>query len=259
MPLEVAIARSDDILHLLVELGADVNVPMHKALEYDWQTRAYLSLYDFVRLAREYLEPDGEDGEDDKSKTSEQESSHHTSASNLSSCDSWKSYFTTITKLLSDIQNRRSNPVYSYNNTPTKPLPELREYIEEADQLFTSSNAKTWAELYPDKPSTDAGSDYRRNTSGTRRAQTQQKSPGYKRAKQDRGDEVVPAYLVSAYDKLFEACWNGDDDTIRQLCLPNEARSDQKSLVIAASAVDDTRYGEYNSRFMPSKMLTKYV
>ena len=39
--------------------------------------------------------------------------------------------------------------------------------------------------------------------------------------------QFVPQHMVSDYDKLYEACYAGDDAKIQKLCLPVEGAGDK--------------------------------
>jgi hypothetical protein len=59
----------------------------------------------------------------------------------------------------------------------------------------------------------------------------------------------VPVHLKVFYDELYEACWKGDNATIRELCLPKQVAEGKEPIQIAVvqttsrkSATPSVRY-----------------
>ena len=66
---------------------------------------------------------------------------------------------------------------------------------------------------------------------------------GYKRY----GDHATaPVHLKSYYDELYEACWKGDNASIRELCLPKQfaERKEPIQIIVQATTVGDP-YASY--------------
>jgi len=47
------------------------------------------------------------------------------------------------------------------------------------------------------------------------------------------GMKSVPAHLKVLYDELYEACWDGDNTTIQELCLPKNIREGKEPIQIS--------------------------
>lgn len=118
-------------------------------------------------------------------------------------------------------------------------------YLQQALEGFEMAGARTWDEIYKDMPSewnTQYGErdfdpddpDAPLHTSSVRvqpHSSTMQsidaiiddKTKPFKRYSlfvADGGEADPGIHLIPLYDELYEACWNGDNEKIRALCLP---------------------------------------
>lgn len=237
MPVEVAMARHDDIVHFLISMGAKYNLPVQHAIARSWGNSGFVTLRDEVAhalcAADEVLALPF-----DTMATVEP----LPSSLAPSDFDTWKTY---VGQLRDDLAALSVINRDVANSNDRKQALAFKPYIDEIRALFESRGAKTWNELYPDNLAPpDAGKN--RTTFAQRAYQNATKSaliPGYCR----NGSVPVPTHLTTLYDDLFEACWIGDNQRIRRLCLPDDAAADQKELLqITVTAVTDTQsYGVF--------------
>jgi hypothetical protein len=62
-------------------------------------------------------------------------------------------------------------------------------------------------------------------------------SHGAKYARHTKYSTVsIPAHLKVLYDELYEACWTGDNKTIQELCLPKHLAEGKEPIQISAQA-----------------------
>ncbi len=75
---------------------------------------------------------------------------------------------------------------------------------------------------------------------GTQTPVTPQES-GYIRHGKDT-TTYVPVHLKVFYDELYEACWNGDNASIRELCLPKRAAEAEEpiQIVVQTTSLSDS-------------------
>ena len=131
-------------------------------------------------------------------------------------CPEWKAWITKSHKAVKDFEKRRNTS--QQDNGLINQWTRMRDYIEEVLGLLKEKKAKTWNQLHPD-------------------AETKEEDDTPQQQKQAiffdswawswRADPVLQE-KVPLYEELYEACWNGDDDKIRELCLPPPAGSTRK-------------------------------
>lgn len=94
---------------------------------------------------------------------------------------------------------------------------DAKGYLADTESFLLSKGAKTWNEIFPDKPITnkDLDADFV-NSSVDEERYRQLSVIGFYR------HDYIPASLNASYDDLYEACFTGDNDKIQQLCLPLE-------------------------------------
>jgi hypothetical protein len=129
----------------------------------------------------------------------------------------WKVWITKSYKALKDFEKKRDTS--KRDNGRIKQWTRMRDYVEEVLGLLKEKKAKTWNELHPDAETKEEEGD----------TPQQQKQPIFfdSWATSWRADPVLQE-KVPLYEELYEACWNGDDDKIRELCLPPPAGSTRK-------------------------------
>lgn len=237
MPVEVALACHDDIIHFLIALGAQYNLPVQYAIAMTQNSTAFVSLRDHVfhavYAADELL------GSPSISAAAAKPLHSPLPPSNF---DTWKSYVGHLRDRLLAIDGQSQGIAI---DDERKYALAVKPYIDEVRALFESLGAKTWDELYPDNPASPNACKSRM----TYRQQSYQNTPksaprpGYCR----NSSEPVPIHLTTLYNDLFEACWADDNQRIQQLCLPGDAGAGQKELLqITVTAVTDTQsYGVY--------------
>jgi hypothetical protein len=239
-PVEIAIARRDDVVSLILEAGANPDVGIKLGLQYSYTKGCFLSLFDWVRFAVQGLSAKlscsppkierGAGNEDEKAQSSE--------AAPPASFR-WKDYHADMLRRLAAINKAK---IQAMAKQPQKEAPSAEEvqkiqdqqmldFLLECEKLLLAHGARTWDEIYPtNKANTSAGYQLAHFQA------TQETSP------------TCPYYLLSEsyyrlpvvgstarlYDQLFDACFTGDTDKVRQLCLPSD-KHEPKSQAIFVS------------------------
>ncbi|KAG6823211.1 hypothetical protein H0H92_011049, partial [Tricholoma furcatifolium] len=88
-----------------------------------------------------------------------------------------------------------------------------RSYLNDIERILVARGAKTWNNVYPDKPSVPSDDDAPEGESLT---------PGYSFLSTSYYRSPFSESLESRYAELYEACFAGDNQKIEQMCLPKE-------------------------------------
>lgn len=222
LPVENAIVQRDDVLHLLLALGADVNVGVQHAVITSNDMK--LSLLDYVRHAisaiREQLEP---------TLASEPDA-------RPSDLTGWKSDVTETAWRVNVCldKGRLKNAI---SRAPPQDIKSTLGWLLEVEAALTAAGAKTWNEIFPDaqiseqdRPGAHLLASLTPYTSGFKNMY----QPMYGRMNES-WQEAVPKHMIALYDDLFDACWRGEDAAVRELCMPavtSDARSPLQIAVV---------------------------
>ncbi|PFH47159.1 hypothetical protein AMATHDRAFT_7033 [Amanita thiersii Skay4041] len=206
MPLETALVMNDDIIHLLVSLGADVNRrTMHTMPGYTREEHRR-SLLDWIDFGVQWI-------------TEEIDRINAECVAlelvDFSEVTSWKNFALLAIQVAR--QRTRCSDQLDRRKDELKSTKIIKEYLEDVRRTFISAGAKTWAEIL-DKPGLPEGGPIQ-----------PVKPVNVRYIPPKQGDFVtlvsssaVPTHVVPLYHELFEACFNGDDDKIQTICLPPE-------------------------------------
>lgn len=104
----------------------------------------------------------------------------------------------------------------------------LMTYFQQVVEELEEMGVRTWEEPDEDLPSQsetpDDGQELTENSElGSTDAVIGEAKKPFKRYSlfmEGRGEGYPGTHLIPLYDELYEACWNGDNDKIRALCLP---------------------------------------
>ncbi|PCH39851.1 ankyrin [Wolfiporia cocos MD-104 SS10] len=241
MPLEAAIAARDDVVTLLVAMGAEVNLPSKmasRARRYRWQSECCVTLLEWTRFTIRALEDRLQKlSADVQSETLDEK------VQALASQPGWKGETGKVLLMRREKEKKEkeSNEAKAKAETEKtrRKLQATKEYFSMVESQLVSNGAKTWNETFPDDNHevknlySDNSRLPTRTTSGTGACYSYHVFTG------QWSSFPAPAYSVPRYDELFEACWNGDNAKIEQLCLPkNGSESNKAPLQIAVQLED---------------------
>ena len=105
-------------------------------------------------------------------------------------------------------------------------LRDIRAFLVEVQAALSERKAKTWNEAYPGVEST-ASTEFQpksqvRNVDPPAPTGIEREfSYHYLSGDPFRDNRRVPEHLLGMYDDLYEACYNGGNEKIRRLCLPD--------------------------------------
>lgn len=134
----------------------------------------------------------------------------------------WKAWVAKLNKAIKDFGEKGGKvlPDSKLINKRSR----MRDYLEEVRALLKEKKAKTWNEIHPDP-------DRKENCDDTRSRETLKSPSGtvpFQVWSSDWWAVPVSQEKVSLYEELYEACWNGDDDKIHELCLPESESTTRK-------------------------------
>ena len=223
-PVETAITNGDDLVHLLVRLGASVNRIPKRIAESSYMKND-TSLKDWI---------DSEIYKLDTRIKSVANAPTVLSVTTPPECFGWQKFYRKYQESLKTFTEEEiRKQVLQHEKKGRDKLENLEKledakaYFVEVKQLIEDHGAKTLGKLENpiqiDSPS------------------TMEPSPSYKFLSNGRYSRDVPQHLSSSYDQLYEACYAGDHEKIQSLCLPAEGAQPGSILLnISVKMVDNT-------------------
>lgn len=225
MPLEVALAYRDPVVHLLVALNAEVNDPIR-----DTVLGSRVTYLDFARLVKKkvadyktfWLSPpdsaNPQNPRDDPKGASPPE------------FPAWKEEVLKTLAACREIQTDHSRKIASGFGVSIQKVfvDEIKTYYDDVESLLMESGAKTGEEIYNHTTVQKADRDkniisYVQDVPGQYRSSIRifgdTESKFYRHTKSS-AQTVMHTDLVALYDELFAACYAGDNAKIQQLCMP---------------------------------------
>ncbi len=227
-PVEAALGQCDDVAQLLISFGATIDFGLKRSLE-GYSTKrpsdgtVRRAVKDWVEFGLTEL----------TEKILKQESELLVPAiapTASQSVDSpkteWQAYlkeYEDCLKIKSSSTDTSAKTALAAKQQALEKSMDAKAYLLEVQDVFSKHNAKTWNELYP--------------STKTEELKVQSKTPIPPSSPNPEQEEWVyvnlskesfsyrtvrvPQHLVAAYDELHEACYNGDNEKIQKLCLPD--------------------------------------
>jgi ankyrin repeat protein len=214
MPVETAIANMNPIINLLVPLGGEVNLEARQRNG----SESGVTYLDWIRAVIEDINLRLQRAEVSEEKRNED--FEFSSGSN----EEWKRYYA---KVESDIQRVEAEiPSCGTAEFVQKQREELlrdKKYFQDVESLLVSFGAKSkydnTAGLIP--PTQLKAFQFGGGTSGSPISPKTNSNYHFTRfALYGWQEQQVGEHAMASYDELFQACWDGDNFRIQQLCLP---------------------------------------
>ena len=235
-PVESAMTNGDDLIHLLVRLGASVNtIP---------KTIAESSLFENKILLKDWI-----DNEIDTLDTRIKSVVKAPAASITipPECSGWKKFYREYQESLrtpTEEERRQINEREERERLEKlEKLEDAKAYFVEVKQLIEDHGAKTLG-----KVSTDENPSLGWNLSGT---PSKVDPNAYKFLSTGYVFCDVPQHLSSSYDQLYEACYTGDNEKIQSLCLPAEGTQPGSILLNISVKMADITDNNLNGERLP--------
>ncbi|KAH9017611.1 ankyrin repeat protein [Lactarius pseudohatsudake] len=226
LPIEPALSKCDEVILLLATLGADVDVPTKSSSDAPPARR--LSLLQWTSKAISFL----------RSRAAP-ESIQAPDLPDSPAGDAWSQYRAYLAAVLPHTKTENAASAFSrgLHRMPRSTTRTLRgdgltarmDYFTFAESVLRAHGA-----TIPEESSTSE-----QGWVGTQTPVTPQES-GYIRHGKDK-TTPIPAHMKVFYDELYEACWKGDNVSIRELCLPKRGAEGEEpiQIVVQTTAVGD--------------------
>jgi len=246
--LETAIQVNDDVVQLLLALGAPPNIALKSSLGKYVESRGRRTILDRVEYAINYV----------TKQIQKLETSKATSRMDVDK-KSRKKSFKAFLKNWQKSQVDSKDTQWQENKAKREDLRKLgafkdaKTYLEEVRRLLKARGAKTWNDVYPDVESTakpNHSGDYESDSDSDHDDEKKSEETSYLYITTEYSRQFVPQHMVSDYDELYEACYAGDDAKIQKLCLPAEGAGDKdkdkKRLLNISVFIHDKMFGPYS-------------
>lgn len=248
-PLEAALAQNDDIAQLLISLEAPINFELKSPSQSSskWTVKDWIE-FGLNSLTKQILQQESE------------LSVTVTPQPVASVATGWRA------QLRENQREEVSDSVTSPDLTAKEDKLEVskgaKAYLLEVQEILLRHNAKTWQEIHPStepemeqpKAQTQSG------TTAQPSSQIPEQDWVFVYLSKDEYyycEQPVPQHLTAAYDELYEACCSGNNEKIRQLCLPDPkpngdgVDADRSPLNISVRYVTRGKYADSgNSSFL---------
>jgi len=195
-PVETAIHHYDPIIYLLVGLGASLDIGIKQSYDRPWSGKA--SLLEAVEGIIKNINTELE-GPKQPAELESMDVDH-------ADQPEWMAWIAKSNQAIKDFGKKVKKQQEENRHINIR----MRDYLEEVLGLLKEKKAKTWNQLHPD-------AEEKKNDD----TETQEK-PVIPFSAWSSGwwAEPVLQEKVPLYEELYEACWDGDDEKIRELCLP---------------------------------------
>ena len=239
-PVETALSNHDDLVHLLVNLGASVNISQKKSMDVYCNITNRRTLGDWIQSIINVLE--NQINSCCRPKPS---------AAPIPESSGWQKFYVEYHESLKPQvgEGSRQELRKAHESAEREKLEKLRDtkaYVLEVKQLLDEHGAKTWKEVYPDIESSATVTPLVIVPDNPYLSATVPPSHSYMvltSGGNAYGTNTVSEHLLSSYDELYEACFVGDNEKIQSLCLPAEgAKSDPILLNISVQLMPADLY-----------------
>jgi hypothetical protein len=246
--LETAIQDEDDVVQLLLALGAPPNVALKSSLGKYVESRDRRTILDWVEFAINHVTKQIKKLEVSMSRS-------RMNVDKKSRKKSFKTFLKNWQKSQVDAKEtqRREEKAKRHDHRKVGAFKDTKAYLEEVRRLLKARGAKTWNDVYPDVESTASpnhpgGYESDIDTDDLDDEEKKSEETAYQYISTKYSGQFVPQHMVSEYDELYEACYAGDDAKIQKLCLPAEGAGDKdkKRLLNISVFIDDKTLGHYS-------------
>ncbi|KAH9022591.1 hypothetical protein EDB84DRAFT_1564938 [Lactarius hengduanensis] len=221
-PIETALGKRDDVISLLAALGANVDAPIKSTIT---SYTEHTSLLQWTSKAVSLL----------GSKTTPKPIQAPDSLPDSPAGDAWSQYRAYLATVLPHCKNEDLGSASSRNTVDSQ-----RYYTAATKDYFTFAESvlRAHGATLPEGASTSE-----QPATGWIAIQKPVYSQGSGYIRHAKYSTTpVPVHLKVFYDELYEACWNGDNASIRELCLPKQVAEGKVpiQIVVKTAALDDS-------------------
>jgi len=132
----------------------------------------------------------------------------------------WKEYHADLLRRVEIAEAKKLDPAKQTKKPSLQEIRDVEDYLSELEEQLVFKEAKSWDELYPTLPAPGGVHILAQINGDSSSASDSDNSRYVFLHKYTWQRQSVGQHLVLLYDQLFEACFDGDNEKIRQLCLP---------------------------------------
>ncbi|KAF7291792.1 Ankyrin repeat protein [Mycena chlorophos] len=240
--IEPTIARHDDLVRLLAELGADINTGVRQAMRQHSAPQSRRTFLNWVRYGITWAEKQIKELDE---KINPAAAMDTTDAAD----DSLTGWARHLRDHVTELERKEARDTVEQKGTMHKNNLRSRGnwvqalgYFRDTEQFLIDHGAKTWAEVFPDQVSTASEDDGAnpRHAQRVRQQTTTGENPKYQYISSDWHAGAVPKFSEALYDELYEAAFTGDNERVQALCLPAKGEKDFAPLQIAVYVSDES-------------------
>ena len=277
MPLEVAMNNYDEVAHLLIALGAEVNLPTRNSLRCAGENRdEHYTALDYARAIVSKIEqaqpkkPEKPVAQTTFTQDAVDSTSHmqlaplgrglrlltaaRTQLGLIDTDADMPVWQTELKKIVADYEKAQKEKKVkpNYANRQTEYLDELKEYFDEVATTLQAHQGKPGGDVFRGKMS-DSG-DARLRPLESRLPWYFKSNYSYNSAYRligplrfhrhgmNEGSGMI-AELMARYRELFVACWSGNNAKIQKLCLPQQTGKNQETPLQISCHWGDNHHG----------------
>jgi hypothetical protein len=248
MPLEATMAAGEQLAHLLLFAGADVQLGSQRAYSKQSSAGEHASLLDCARRQVQLVDE----------QLKELNDVSQPAVPDVAAA-TWKEFWAATLRQVEHARRRSQAPDAEEAARQKAACEYQKTYWADVVRALEAAGAKTWSELFPEgiepeQPghglrmqllvATNHRPLHAHNVDSTTMAYIRRRTSGGRVGMR----EPLPSHLVASYDQLFEAVWSGDHERIRAMCLPSSDGSSGSSQVLEV-AVEACSQSEANRGF----------
>ncbi|KAI5121629.1 hypothetical protein M0805_001158 [Coniferiporia weirii] len=232
LPVEAALARHSYMVSFLIDLGAQVSVPIERYFsEGRYNNEAKRSLLDAVNNQVDELKEGLSGFENQPLEFAFSENPTTFAEYRRTVQGRITVHMKTVQE--KDSEDKRFTPPISNEQEARRAL----TFFEEMAVLLKKANAKSFDEIFPDNPPLHSKQSTKKDVPKLAdRTQYMLLKGQHLWMK-----EAVLPHLLDQYDALFEACWTGNNDRIEELCLPRKGSKSDKAPIQISVATEQLK------------------
>ncbi|KAH9057582.1 hypothetical protein EDB87DRAFT_1686168 [Lactarius vividus] len=224
-PIETALTRRDEVISLLAVLGANVDAPIKSSTSPHSQVTQHTSLLQWTSKAVSLL----------GSNTTPKAIQAPDNLPDSPAGDGWRQYRAYLATVLPHCKNEDIGSASSRSTVHSQRedhAAATKDYFTFAESVLRAHGA-----TLPEGASTSEQPATKTGIQGPVPSQ----GSGYIRHTK-YSTTPVPVHLKVFYDELYEACWEGDNASIQELCLPKQVAEGKEpiQIVVKTAALDDS-------------------
>ncbi|KDQ28734.1 hypothetical protein PLEOSDRAFT_49989 [Pleurotus ostreatus PC15] len=240
-PIEVAVAKFDTVTDILLAFGADPNVWIKSSFEYSSDGKK--TVLDWLQGAIPWI---------DTRIAAEEQPPAEPPVAFATKGSVWETFLATYQDSLQEVRKaRQANNAVTDSSDRLRNLKEIKSYLVYVQTQLKGNGAKLGREVDPPLAGqTPIKLEFESDTAVTATA-VYEEAPYALIIDNYYNAPPVPMALKKSYDELYEACLNGDNAKLEELCLPPKSGKTQSRLLQITVTMRDPKNHWRKQGFTP--------